>query len=219
MAIICPTITAYDNHEYRRQIEAVQGFAKRIHIDLMDGQFAPHVSPDLAHVWWPDGITADIHLMYQNPMNYIEQLIKLKPNLVVIPLESDADHLAFASQLKASGIKAGLSLQPETDVEAAEAVLPGYQHILIFSGNLGEHGGVADMSLLNKAQKIHRLNTEIEISWDGGINDSNAKPLIEGGIGVLNVGGFIQNSDEPKAAYDRLFSSFEEKYDNFRTTL
>ncbi len=54
MAVICPTVTAYDPHEYREQMERVEPFAKRIHIDLMDGHFAPTKSPGLKHVWWPD---------------------------------------------------------------------------------------------------------------------------------------------------------------------
>ena len=89
--IICPTVTAYDNHDYREQMEKLQSFAKRIHIDLMDGEFAPTKSPDLEHVWWPENVIADIHLMYKRPAEQLSWLIKLKPSLVVIHAEAECD--------------------------------------------------------------------------------------------------------------------------------
>ena len=81
-----------------------------------------------------------------------------------------------------------------------------YDHVLIFSGDLGKHGGVADLSLLEKVNKIKALHPGAEIGWDGGINDTNAAKLIDGGVSVLNVGGFIQKSQKPDEAYAKLKS-------------
>src|SRR5690348_545569 len=106
MAIICPTITAYDTHEYRAQMGRIAPFTKRVHIDLMDGQFAPTHSPELSRIWWPHELKADIHLMYQHPMNYLEQLVKLKPRMVVIHNEATVHHMHFAAELHKHGIKA-----------------------------------------------------------------------------------------------------------------
>src|ERR1700728_375541 len=92
---ICPTVTAYDMHEYRAQIERLVPFAKRVHIDLMDGVFAPTVSPELARIWWPEELMADIHLMYQKPMDSLEQLVALHPHMVIIHAEADGDHKQF----------------------------------------------------------------------------------------------------------------------------
>jgi ribulose-phosphate 3-epimerase len=209
MAVICPTVTAYDTHEYRRQLELVEKFAGRVHIDLMDGQFTPNVSPDLAHVWWPDNVTIDVHLMYQNPGNYIDQLIKLKPNLVVIHIEASGDHRGLANKLQAAGIKAGIAILQQTSVEVAEELLPDFDHAMVYSGNLGEHGGTADLGLLDKVRELRDKFSSIEISWDGGINDQNAKQLAEAGVDVLNVGGFIHNADDPAAAYKNLTNILE----------
>src|SRR5688572_23288072 len=87
MAAIAPTITAYDAHEYRDQMEAIESFAERVHIDLMDGKFAPTVSPGLDKVWWPENLTADIHLMFENVEQHLKKLIELKPSLVIIHAE------------------------------------------------------------------------------------------------------------------------------------
>jgi ribulose-phosphate 3-epimerase len=198
---ICPTVTAFDPHEYRRQIELLEGFAQRIHIDLMDGIFAPHVSPELSQVWWPDNLTADIHLMFQKPGEQLGQLIRLKPNLVIIHYEAEVDHEYFAAKLHENGIKAGLALLQGTSVEQAEELIPLFDDVMVFSGNLGEHGGKADPSLYEKVRQIRAKYPEIEISWDGGISDQNAAQLTEAGVSVLNVGGFIHQSQNPQEAY------------------
>jgi len=206
MAVICPTVTAYDTHEYRVQIERLVPFAKRVHIDLMDGDFAPTKSPDLDKIWWPSELTADIHLMYRRPADYLDQLIKLKPDLVVIQYEAEGDHADIAAKLHIAGIKAGLGLLQTTTVQAASVALGNFDHVMIFTGNLGHHGSVADLGLLEKVRQARELYPDIEVAWDGGINDQNARQLIEGGVDVLNVGGFIQKSDDPEGAYAKLKS-------------
>ncbi|HEX5743895.1 MAG TPA: hypothetical protein VFX84_00365, partial [Candidatus Saccharimonadales bacterium] len=199
-----PTVTAFDTHQYREQMELLEKFAKRIHIDMMDGVFAPTVSPPLETVWWPEGITADIHVMYQEPGGYLGQLIELKPHLVVIQYEADVDHADFAAKLRAAGIKAGLGLLQDTTVEEAAPVLDRFDHVIIFSGKLGHHGSTADLRYLDKVREVRELFPDIEIAWDGGINDKNAGRLVEGGVEVLNTGGFIHKADDPQEAYAKL---------------
>jgi ribulose-phosphate 3-epimerase len=204
MATICPTVTAYEPHAYRTQMEHIEPFAERVHIDLMDGEFAPHKSVGLDQVWWPEHMTADIHLMYQRPRDSLDHLVKLKPNLVVLHYEAQGIGEDMALHLRNSGIKTGLALLPATTVDQTAAILPYFDHVLIFSGNLGEHGGFADLRLLEKVSQIRNKFPNLEISWDGGINDQNATQLIEAGVQVLNTGGFIQNASDPAAAYSAL---------------
>ncbi len=206
MTVICPTITAYDTKEYRAQMDTITPFAKRIHIDLMDGVFAPTKSPDLGDVWWPHQLKADIHLMYQHPMEHLQQIIKLHPRMVIIHNEAEVHHMHFAAQLHQHDIEVGLAILHNTPIEYAYQIMHSFDHVLVFSGKLGYHGGEADMNLLNKVSKIRQHHPDAEIGWDGGINDQNAKQLIEAGVDVLNVGGFIQKSGDPAAAYKDLTS-------------
>lgn len=205
-AVICPTVTAYEPHAYREQMERVTKFAERIHIDLMDGEFAPTLSPDLLQIWWPHNIVADIHLMYQRPMDHLQQLIKLRPHMVVIHNEVDVHHMHFAAELHKHDIKTGLAVLEDTPIEWAAQIMHSFDQVLIFSGNLGHHGGEADLGLLEKVKFIQKHHPEAEIAWDGGINDQNAKHLTEAGVDVLNVGGYIQKSETPQEAYDKLIS-------------
>src|SRR5690606_447043 len=141
-------------------------FAKRIQIDLMDGEFAPTKSIKLEKVWWPQGIIADIHLMYQRPEEHLAALMKLRPHLVIIHGEATVDHMRFAAELHRYGIKSGMSVLKDTPIEWVERFLPSFDHLLIFSGDLGRFGGQADLRLLEKGKKAKQFNPAIEVGWD-----------------------------------------------------
>lgn len=209
MTVICPTVTAYDLHEYREQMERIEPFAKRVHIDLMDGHLAPTKSPGLKHVWWSRGLRADIHLMYKRPLPQLPMLIQLRPHMVVIHAEAEVDHALFAASLHKVGIRAGLALLQGTSVESVKNVMKSFDHVLIFSGRLGYHGGQADLALLDKVKQVRALHPHAEIGWDGGINDQNARQLVDAGVDILNVGGFIAGAEDPKSAYAKLETAIQ----------
>jgi pentose-5-phosphate-3-epimerase len=71
--------------------------------------------------------------------------------------------------------------------------------VLIFSGNLGHFGGHANLKLLDKVTKLKELKPTLEIGWDGGVSDHNAKQLADGGVDVLNAGGYLHGHDPAKA--------------------
>lgn len=205
MSIICPTITAFNEHEYKQQIDAVKGFAKHIHIDLMDGEFAPSKSPGLDKIWWPHELTADIHLMYQRPMDHLDELIKLKPRMVIVHNEAHVHHMHFAAELHKVGIETGLAILQDTPIEYAYQIMHSFDQVLVFSGHLGYHGGEADLGLLDKVEKIKAHHPEAEIAWDGGINLSNIKQLVDAGVDLLNIGGSIQKSKNPEESFLALY--------------
>lgn len=201
---ICPTVTAFDEYQYNEQIKLLKPFARRVHIDLMDGEFAPTTSPGLDHVWWPHEFVADIHLMYQRPMESLDALIRLKPHMVIIHNEAQVHHMDFAARLHQHDIKTGLAILHDTPIEYAYQIMHSFDQVLVFSGQLGYHGGRADLGLLDKVSKIREHHPDAEIAWDGGINEQNAHALIAAGVDVLNVGGYIQKADDPSAAYATL---------------
>ncbi len=204
MSIISPTVLAQNESEFSTQMRRIASFSTRIQIDLMDGEFASPASVELDKVWWPVSITADIHLMYQRPMEYLEQLLRLKPHMVIVHAEAEVDHMHFAAALHKAGIKAGLAVLPETSIASIEDILHSFDHLLIFSGRLGHFGGKTDLSLLSKAQEAKSHHPDLEVGWDGGVNDTVVRSLTDGGIDVLNAGGFIQNSNDPRHSYQLL---------------
>ena len=204
MAVISPTITESTPEAYKTRIDSLEQFASRIHIDLGDAEFSPTKLIDLDKIWWPKSLTVDIHVMYQRPMEYLDTMIKLQPYQIVIPAEVGVDLTAYAQKLHQHGIRAGVALLVDTPVSQVAPFIQDLDHVLVFSGNLGYHGGKADLALLSKVQELKQLKPELEVGWDGGVNDEVAKALAEGGVDELNTGGFIAHAKDPKAAYEKL---------------
>jgi len=206
MAIICPTVTAESLEEFHHQAHTNAVFAERIHFDFMDGILAPTQSPELEAVIFPKHVTIDLHLMYQKPMDFLDQIIKIRPYLVIIHAEAEVNHALFAAHLHKEGIKAGLCLLKDSSINEYENILASFDHLLIFSGDLGHFGGKVDYALLTKAHQAKKYHPDIEIGWDGGINEESVAHLAKGGIDVLNVGGFLQKAEHPESAYATLKS-------------
>lgn len=200
---ICPTVTAYSLDEYKKQINFVCSLAPRIHIDYMDGMFAPTVSQTIHESWWPKQTKVDMHIMYKYPMKVIDDVLDHHPSLVIV--HAEADHVSsFVHDLHEHRIKVGIALLPQTPVEIMNHYIRVVDHVLIFSGNLGHHGGQADLTLLDKVRAIKKMRPDIEIGWDGGINQNNIVTLKDAGVGVFNVGSTIHDSKNPEYTYHQL---------------
>ncbi len=201
MPVICPTILAADEDEYRQQIEKVAHFAHRIQIDLTDGKFAKSQTVTPEQAWWPVGIKADLHLMYEDPFPAVKIVAEHKSYLIIVHAEAKGSFETFANYCRNHEIKVGVALLPKTDPQRIEAELPKIDHVLIFSGNLGTYGGQANLDLLHKVHYLKERKPELEIGWDGGITDQNISQLATGGVDVFDVGGFIQQSQDPQKTF------------------
>ncbi|MBP9852665.1 hypothetical protein KBC77_01615 [Candidatus Saccharibacteria bacterium] len=198
---ICPTIMTDDPSVFQKQMEEAAQYASRVHIDLGDGVFAKRFV-EVENIWWPGGVRADLHVMYQRPFEHVEAMLALGPQLVIVHAEAEGDFVEFATRLRAHGIESGVCLLQETPVEAILPALQHIDHVLIFSGILGQRG-VADLGLLAKVRALRSHKPQLEIGWDGGVNDTNARALAEGGVDVLNAGGYL-HGDNPAEAYTRI---------------
>lgn len=217
MAVICPAILAENPHTYRTQIERVTGLAKRIHVDLCDGDFAKTHTVTPQQLWWPDDVKADVHLMFKHPEKVLDKIINLRPNMIILHAEAEGDFFKIAKKLTRANIKVGLALLQLTRPEYIEKAINEVDHVLIFSGDLGSFGGRADLALLEKTKWLKSRRPDIELGWDGGINDQNAAQLAFGGIDILDVGGYIQRAQEPQTAYDKLIEVIQGNKNNGQT--
>lgn len=206
-ATISPSITARDSNEFKNQMGRIASFATRIHIDVADGIFTPVKLIAIEDVWWPGGVRADLHVMYQRPFEHYKTYLSLSPQMVIVHAEAEGHFVPFAELMHRHGIEVGVALKPETPVELIRPALDWIDHVLVFSGNLGHFGGQADLRLLDKVNLLKRLKPALEIGWDGGINNTNSRSLVAGGVEVLNVGGYIQHAADPRMAYASLARS------------
>ncbi len=204
MSVIVPTIMAETVDQYRAALEMMQPFARRIHVDISDGEFAPTFLLGEAQLYWPQGLEVDIHAMVARPSEHLAQLIALKPHMVILHAETTENTLSHIQLLKNSGIKAGIALLKPTVPAKVADLIKAADHVMIFSGDLGKNGGIASMMQLEKVRLVKGINPSVEIGWDGGVNIENAYTLTQGGVDVLNAGGAIADAVSAADAYQEL---------------
>lgn len=210
MSEIAPAITVETEEDFRAAIERIQPFASRVHIDISDGQFSPVFMLDIGKMWWPNEWTVDIHAMVAQPMEYVDRLIALKPNLITFHAETGINLLPIMDRIKKHGIKAGVALLKPTVPSTVKDFIMAADHVLVFSGNLGYYGGTASLMQLEKVRLIKNMNPDVEIGWDGGVNVDNAFTLTQGGVDVLNAGGALA-VDDAANIYDKLVTEINKK--------
>ncbi len=212
MALITPTITTDDLHIYREQLERIESFADGVHLDFADGILAPTKLLPIAEAWRSDSLITHAHVMYQYPLEYIDDLITLEADLVILHAEAD-DVKDALEALSDQGVRTGIALLPDTTAEDLKSLeIDGlFDHILVFGGKLGHQGGVADLSQLDKVKALKLLYPDAEFAWDGGVNDTNVADLSHAGVSVINAGGYIKNAKDPKKAYATLNALVQSK--------
>ncbi len=204
MSQIVPTIMAETVDQLRAESARISQFARRVHIDLSDGEFAPTFLLNANQLFWPEGWEVDIHAMVARPSEHLGKLLQLKPNLVVLHAEAQEDITPHLEALKQAGIKAGVALLKTTVPLTVKNLILAADHVMIFSGDLGKRGGVASMMQLEKVRLVKQIKPDVEIGWDGGVNVENAYTLTQGGVDVLNVGGAIAEATSPIEVYNNL---------------
>lgn len=204
MSLIVPTLMAETVDQLRDSTQMLQPFARRVHIDISDGEFSPTFLLNEGQLFWPEGWEVDIHAMVARPSEHIAQLIQLKPSLVIFHAETQEDIVPHLKALKEAGIKAGVALLKTTVPATVQPVIEVADHVMIFSGDLGKFGGTASMMQLEKIRLIKKIKQDVEIGWDGGVKVENAYTLSQGGVDVLNVGGEIAKSAAPAETYNEL---------------
>ena len=204
MTVIAPAITTDNAEEYKRQIEAFEGVIEAVHIDYSDGEFAPVLLLGAQDLWWPKEWKASIHAMVARPSEHLPALIKLKPDMIILHAETEEDITPAIQMIKQAGIRAGVALLRTTVPLRVEPLIQAADHVMIFSGELGKHGGKASMMQLEKVRLIRAIRPNVEIGWDGGVTIDDAYSLTQGGIDVLNVGGTFSESSDLKATFAAL---------------
>lgn len=206
MSNIAPAILCETSDDYKLSVERLHEFAKRVHIDISDGEFAPTFTIGAAQIWWPQEWSVDIHAMVARPSEHLETLISLKPATIIFHAEVEEDIVPILQHIKKFDIKAGIALLKPTVPSTVAPAIQVADHVMIFSGELGKYGGTASLMQLEKIRLIRAIKPEIEIGWDGGVNIENAYNLAQGGVDVLNVGATIARADDPKSVYATLVS-------------
>lgn len=202
---IIPTILTGDPAEYAKFIQLYPTFAKRIQIDIADGTFVATTTIPVSSISaLPPNIQFDLHMMVVHPSQYLADILRLKPSMVIFHAEAGESLLPTFAELHKAGIKTGVALMQSTYPGNAKAYIDAVDHVLIFAGKLGKQGGTADLLQIEKVKLIHAINPNVEIGWDGGVNLDNVRAIAHAEINAINVGSFISMNPNPADAYQKL---------------
>ncbi len=205
--LIAPSVLAADFANLQRDIEMINSSeADWFHIDIMDGVFVPNISfgmPVLDAINKHAQKTIDVHLMIVDPDRYISTFKKLGADILTVHYEA-CTHLHRTLQaIKAEGMKAGVALNPHTNIDLLEDVIQDIDLVCLMSVNPGFGGQSFIENTYSKVEKlkalINKKNATTLIEIDGGVTNKNATQLAKAGADVLVAGSYVFGAQNPLA--------------------
>ncbi|MDR1167888.1 MAG: ribulose-phosphate 3-epimerase [Heliobacteriaceae bacterium] len=207
--IISPSLLSADFANLERDIKLVEkAGADWLHIDVMDGHFVPNITmgiPAVSSIKKAAGIPLDVHLMIENPEKFIERFALAGADILTFHFEAVADVLKVINKIKSFGVKAGLSIKPDTAPEEILEFLPYLDLLLVMTVEPGFGGQEFREDCARKIAVIKRHASEnLIIQVDGGINAQTARICTDLGANSLVAGNYIYKSADAEAAIQAL---------------
>lgn len=204
MVKIAPSILSADFAKLGNEIvEVEKGGADYIHVDVMDGHFVPNITigPLIVEAIRPiTKLPLDVHLMIENPDQYIEAFAKAGADIITVHVEACRHLHRTIHLIKSFGVKAGVVLNPATPVDTIQHIIADIDMVLLMSVNPGFGGQKFIPEVLPKIKAVKEMaekkGVDIEIEIDGGVNSETAKQCIEAGATVLVAGSAIYNEED-----------------------
>jgi ribulose-phosphate 3-epimerase len=204
---IAPSLLSADFTKLEQEVRSVEAAgADLLHLDVMDGQFVPNLTFGpfvIDAINRLSDLPLDVHLMIRDPLALAPRFAEAGADLLTIHCEAVADLPSSLAALKKLGVKAGVSLNPDTPLDAIRDVLFGVDLVLVMSVHPGFGGQEFIASALDKVRELRKLKDagkmKAEISIDGGINRITAPQAIAAGASILVAGSAIFGSADRAA--------------------
>ncbi len=209
---IIPTLFALERGIFKKKLDLISTFSKKIHIDFMDGKFTQNSSivlNDMDDILNYKNIEFEIHLMAYEPEQYIGKIKKLGIKKVLIHFEvfeTNTELTYSIESFREKGLEVFLVLNPSTDVEEAFPYIDEVNGIMLMSVWPGMQGQKFIENSYKKIEKLRENYPKVLIQLDGGISDINAKKLLQSRVNILSVGSYISSNINPENSFQLLNS-------------
>jgi len=212
MIKIAPSILSADFSRLGEEVKAIDhAGADYVHVDVMDGHFVPNITigPLVVDAIRPvTDLPLDVHLMIENPDQYIPDFAKAGADIIVVHAEA-VRHLHRTIQLiKSLGKKAGVSLNPATSLSSLDIILPELDLVLLMTVNPGFGGQSFIESSLSKISELRRridtLGLPIELEVDGGVKIDNIEQIAAAGADVFVAGSAVFGAENYESTIAQL---------------
>ncbi|MFM2203337.1 MAG: ribulose-phosphate 3-epimerase [Bacteroidota bacterium] len=208
MALIAPSMLSANFLHLEKDIEMINNSeADWFHLDVMDGRFVPNISfgiPVIQAMKRATKKVCDVHLMIEQPENYVEAFHKAGADVLSVHIEASLHLHRTLQHIKSLGMKAGVAVNPHTAINQLEAIVQDVDVFCLMSVNPGFGGQKFIPQTIDKIKALKQLilqsgsNALIEI--DGGVTLDNAASIIAAGADVLVAGNTVFSAADPKAA-------------------
>lgn len=196
---ISPSILASDYANLQSELDRIST-SDMIHIDVMDGHFVPNISigaPVVAACKKVCNVPFDVHLMISNPLNYAEDFAKAGADIICFHTECDSDTEQTIDKILSLGKKAALAIKPATSIDEVVKYLDKISMVLVMTVEPGFGGQSFMESTMPKIEAIRKINPDIDIEVDGGINADTVKIAAKAGANVFVAGSAVFKSENP----------------------
>ena len=199
---IAPSILASNFSNLNDEVLSIEkAGADFIHLDIMDGHFVPNLTfgpPIIKSVRNLTKLPFDVHLMVSNPDTLLDEYVNAGANIITVHVEA-CNHLARTLHyIKSKGCKAGVAINPHTDIQFIENVIEDLDLILIMTVNPGFGGQKFIKSMFKKISLVKEIisSRDIFLEVDGGITKENSKEVIDAGANVLVAGTSVFKTNQ-----------------------